>query len=935
MAFPFSEASWIWSSDHSAAEINATFEFEREFIWSGLGQVYVAISADSRYRLSINGEWIMDGPARGYPDYGFYDNEEITGNLSPGQNRITISVVHYGVDTFQYIRASAGVVAAFYQKEIKIPLLVTDCSWMVRRATEWIQNTPRICPQLGFEEQFDARILRDGWALAVIAHKSLGDLFARTTGRLSQVSREITKRLGTDRVLGLDKGWTLSLRRHLSPFPRGINLHGMAGILVTQLRVEQELRLQIYLLGPVAAIFVDGRPIAPESDQDLKRFDLVLAPGRHQLSLGICTEYDHGTELAIGYRASGDIEWTNPVSCDVTNWATTGPLWSSENDTNCLIDHSGTASALEQQLGGDFLKCKQHLMQQVIKIAAAPDLSILRPVSTDLFSGADAYLALRTDRPVQDECLNFRTTESATRQLFDLGEMTIGYVMIEFEAPSGTIIDGYCFEYLQKDEIQYLYQYDGISYRNSFRIIAREGRQFFFSRQRRGFRYLQLVSRGAEVRFHSIRVIESTYTPDQIGTFDCSDKQLNRIYEVSQRTLLLCMEDVYTDCPSYEQVLWLDAARYGALFSYYAFGAEKLAEHTWRLAAHSLKQQPLVASQCPSGWNVQVPSLSFLWGIAVWETYWQTGSKSFLEDLYPALKSNLETALRYCTNQGLLSVSAWNFFDWAAIDQNQKAVLHNSMLLAAALDCGCKAANELGHFKDRDFFKCERERLIGAINSMWDSASGSYRDVRLTCGELGSGTSQHTSFLALLYGLIPPELREQAIQNCLHPPESMATVGSPATMYCLLEALCQAGHSREVLMRMRKYWGRMLDLGATTFWEVVESPVFWKMMNLEGCHFPTRSHCHGWAASPVYLFVRIFLGIEVIQPGWREVVLRPNLHGLEYVKVDVCTPLGLLHAELRADTSGNTLSLRAPDGMKVVIASEPNSGPLSIWKMIP
>lgn len=924
MVFPFSEASWIWSHDHAAAEINATFEFEREFIWSGLSQVHVAIFADSRYRLSINGEWVMDGPARGYPDYGFYDNEEVTAYLRSGPNRIMIAVVHYGVDTFQYIRANAGVVAAFYQKEGKPPLLVTDGSWMVRRAIEWIQRTPRICPQLGFEEHFDARIPRDGWSSAVIVHKSPGDLLPRTTGRMSQVTREITKRLRIDQVRGLDKAWTLALRRHLSPFPKGINLHGMAGVLVTQLRTEQELQLQVYLLGPVEAIFVDGQPITLESDQDLKRFDLVLAPGCHQLSLGICTEYDHATELAIGYVANGTIEWKNPVSEGATNWASTGPLWSSKNDTNCLMDHSDMASTVEQQLGGAFLVHKQDLLQKVLQIAAALDLSIFEPIAPDMFSEADAYLALRTDRLVGDARTKSITVAPAIRQLFDLGEMTIGYVMIEFEAPSGAIIDGYCFEHLHKDEIQYLYQYDGISYRNSFRITAREGKQYFLSRQRRGFRYLQLVCRGADVRFHSIRVVESTYAPNQVGKFDCSDDQLTRIYEVSQRTLLLCMEDVYTDCPSYEQVLWLDAARYEALFSYYAFGAEKLAEHTWRLAAHSLKQQPLVASQCPSGWNVQVPSLSFLWGIAVWETYWQTGNKSFLEELYPALKSNLEVALRYCTNQGLLSVSAWNFFDWAAIDQNQKTVLHNSMLLAAALDCGCKAAMELGYSQDKDFFHSERERLVGAINLMWDSSVGSYRDVRLANGEPGPGTSQHTSFLALLYGLIPPEFREQAIQNCLHPPESMATVGSPATMFCLLEALCQAGHSREVLMRMQKYWGRMLDRGATTFWEVVESRVFWKMMNLEGCDFPTRSHCHGWAASPVYLFVRIFLGIEVVQPGWREVVLRPNLHGLEYVTMDVCTPLGLLHAELRACASGKTLKLHAPIGMKVTIEPESN-----------
>lgn len=908
--FPFPGAAWIWSLEHDPDEANATFEFKRELNWRGEGKVWVAIAADSRYRLCVNDEWIMDGPARGYPDYGFYDDEEITSWLKLGVNRISILVVHFGVDTFQYRRGEAGLLAAFYIKGDIVPLLVTDGQWQVRRAGEWLQRVPRISCQQGFEEHFDARVKREGWRSACLANNAGRVLERRMTGRLTREWKEITERISEQPIRCIQGGWSLALRWHLSPFPKGINLHGMAGVLAGRLECAEDTQLRVHVLGAIFCAFIDGQAIEFQVDQDLRRCDLSLARGSHILCVGICTEYDHGTELAIGYETEEEVQWKCPISEGANAWASTGPLWTSGVETNCFLDENGAShgfsGAFVPPFGSAFLRRKEELRQQVLQLARKPDLKKFSALKSDAFSQADAYLSLRTDHV---------TAEKATgvSRIYDLGEMSIGFFTMEIEAPVGTVIDCYFFEHLQGRRIQYMHQYDGISYRNSFRYIANGGRQKFVSKQRRGFRYVQLVSRSAPIQIHRLGVIEATYAPKQRGSFACSDEQLNRIYATSQRTLLLCMEDTFTDCPSYEQVFWLGDARNETLFAQYAFGATDLVEHSLRLAASSLRQLPLVASQCPSGWDVMIPSFSFLWAIAVWETYWQDGNEDFLQELYPALKSNLDAALLYCKDHGLFSAPAWNFFDWTEIDQNRETVLHNSMLLATALEGVAKAARIIGKDSDRDAYIVKRLVLVEAINRLWDDVRGAYRDAILPDGQLSERVSQHTSFLALLYDLVSEKRRSQVLENCLHPPENMTRVGSPNALFFLLEALRKGNCAKEALSQLRSSWGKMLDAGATTFWE---------MINQSSSEFPTRSHCHGWSSSPVYLLPQLFFNIRCVEPGWRKVIIRPQSFGLDFARAEVCTPHGLLRMEWHRDRDGKLrVAVQAPKEISVTVES--------------
>lgn len=939
--FPIQSASLIWAAEHNPSETNASFFFERNFDLHShpITDLRLAITAESRYRVWINDEWVADGPARGYPHHRYYDDLEVSSFLKSGTNQIRVSVTHFGVDTFQSQNAAPFLLAAIYGSSGGVTVaVITDSHWKTRRAVEWGQYVPRVSCQLGFEEHVDATVVAPDWVpvsvLESVADTQRCSLIPRATGMLNRIPRQFAKVVSTQRVKSIDGGWAIAIREILSPSPKGINLLGMAGVFASVIRASNETTIRLYILGPVESVYCSGRMLHLFSEQDLTWCDAQLTAGDNWLTVAVCTDCDHATGLSIGYQAAEQVEWCSPQPNAKTPWISSGPLWTTTVHTNCFINKSGDAKPPIEpfiaSFGGQFATQLDQIQRTVLRLAQTDSPASFErenPNKTSELteihvSTRDAYLYLRTDQPLAEIAgpslglLPANLIDSHTRLLVDLEDMTIGYFDVSFEAPLGTVVDAFFFENLDSScddsdpTIQYLHQ-DRFSYRNSFRYVAHAGMNRFTSRLRRGFRYVQIVFRNAPVRLHHLGVFESTYHPTHRAEFTSSDSRLDQIYAISQRTLLLCMEDTFTDCPSYEQTFWVGDARNQALFACFAFGAYDLARHSALIAARSIDDLPMIACQCPSGWDTIIPSFSLLWGLGVWDTYVQTGDLTWLQEIYPAVKTNLETAILYCRDRGLFSAPTWNFFDWTAIDQNQETVLHNSLLLVGALSTGQQCAMALEKDEDAGLFQEARLKLIKAVNLLWDDSAAAYRDAILPDGNLSPHICQHTSFLALLFDAIPTHLRPSATANCLFPAENMTRVGSPHALFFMIEALLRENQPAAALELVRSTWGTMLDAGALTFWETI---------NQKDARFPTRSHCHGWASSPVYLLPRILFGLEIIEPGWRKISIQPNPLGLEHAKTRVCTPFGPLELEWKKQLDGSiTTMVRGPKEIEVTV----------------
>src|SRR5665213_3315796 len=123
-------AQWIWLSKGARQE-NQIACFRKTFhITSIPSSAKLNITADARYEIYVNGQFVGHGPVRSWPQIWSVDEYDIAPMLRRGKNVISVLVLHWGISTFQYIDAKPGLLA-----EIHLPgkrTMVTDGSWKSR-----------------------------------------------------------------------------------------------------------------------------------------------------------------------------------------------------------------------------------------------------------------------------------------------------------------------------------------------------------------------------------------------------------------------------------------------------------------------------------------------------------------------------------------------------------------------------------------------------------------------------------------------------------------------------------------------------------------------------------------------------------------------------------------------------------------------------------
>jgi alpha-L-rhamnosidase len=531
----------------------------------------------------------------------------------------------------------------------------------------------------------------------------------------------------------------------------------------------------------------------------------------------------------------------------------------------------------------------------------------------------------------------------------DFGREMIGYPRLEVDAPEGAIIDANFFEGIDDGGIFWTR-----NLRNSFRYICREGPQTFTSHQRRGFRYGSFAFRNLSrpLKIRHVSALMATYPVEAQGHFACSDETLNKIWEVGAYTVRLCMLDTYIDCPAYEQVYWVGDARNSALVNAVAFGAFELTDHCIRLTGQSLSDElrtvkpphlqamrtHITTSHVVSGWFDEIPMWTFLWIWSAWEQYWLTGDREALADYYKDVSECLRRCESFLTPRDLLDIpDVWNLVDWAAHDlERDGEVISNTVLMAQALDYAAQMAQVLDLLGEATAHKALARRLRAAVNRYgWSDQYQGYVDTvrdptayhrhQDLCGKRGidAGTfeafrakqriSEPTNTLALLCNAVPPERHEAVMRfvlaakegkfigsspwhAALGKPDEIVPVGSPWFLFFTLETLFKERLAADALHILRKQWNRMLEKGATTFWETFPGFI--------GSGHWSRSLCHGWSAAPVYFLSTQVLGITASAPGYRRIRIAPKPFHLRWASGTVPTPRGTVSVSWRHTETG-------------------------------
>jgi hypothetical protein len=159
------------------------------------------------------------------------------------------------------------------------------------------------------------------------------------------------------------------------------------------------------------------------------------------------------------------------------------------------------------------------------------------------------------------------------------------------------------------------------------------------------------------------------------------------------------------------------------------------------------------------------------------------------------------------------------------------------------------------------------------------------------------------------------EQQKQAVKQSVLLNNNIQKITTPYMRFYELEALCAMGEQNYVLKEMKDYWGGMLKLGATSFWEEYNPDKKGaEHYAMYGRDFG-KSLCHAWGASPIYLLGKYYLGVKPTSAGYATYVVEPNLGGLQWMQGKVPTPDGNIDlyistTEIKITGAGGTGMLR-------------------------
>lgn len=880
------DEAWIWD-DSPPRAYNAWRWFRHEWQQGTTAGTQLVITADSRYRLWVNGHDLGDGPVRAWPERYRADLLDLGPWLRKGKNEILVLARFYGCGTFHVVPQRGGLSAVLQRDGLEV--WRTNQKWRVRLAGEYPANTPRISVQLPAMEMVDARQEnRSPWQDSVPLRGPVPWTLAawRDVAPPRQVWREWPVRAEVNFVARREPVRCVPLLRLLYP-----------GVFTQALRMTRVLALASEVTVTRAGaypwfdasnwdVFVDGNKIDAAAWRP--------RPGRHRVVAVYRRLFDDLVDAVFGYPEAKGLQWRRPSAARRDS----GEVWVPLTERS-LLQQGDDYYWMGHPSSRQDLLLRQH-RRWAVRIGRASgqekafvgllDDALPLPPGCPLFS-PDPDAEFRARRVVRRGTALPRAKRgwviparagADTELHFDLGDQLAGYYGFEIEAPAGTVIDLNLVEHIRPDGVVQ----HTTSNRNGLRYVARGGRRKFLSSQRRSGRHLFLTVRGTggPVVLRSAGVLESSYPAVCPVPFECSDPALNSIWRAAARTMELSMDDVYIDS-LYEQTLWVGDARVEQLYGLRTFDARDISLRSLRLAADSLSRSPMVLSQVPTCWENIIPVWSFLWVIAVWDYFDYTGDAKVLREFWPAVRRNLRGAVVQLDERGLFEAPWWNLFEWADVDNNHRTVLYNTQFFLGAVQAARKMEAVLDDVEERGWLAALETRLRQGIEAMWDAERELYVESLDRKGAPSRRFSIHPQFLAVLYEAAEEQRAEMLIDKIARPSKRLAGLASAFALQFYGEALDRAGRRGRLLALLRKYFDPMTAIG-TTLWEALPGS------RTSPPGFPTRSHCHGWSACALDFLPLIVLGIRSIAPGSRRFTVSPEPHGLTHARGCRTTPYG-------------------------------------------
>ena len=419
-----------------------------------------------------------------------------------------------------------------------------------------------------------------------------------------------------------------------------------------------------------------------------------------------------------------------------------------------------------------------------------------------------------------------------------------------------------------------------------------------------GFRFarLDLLDTQATVELRQVLAVAILRPLDYLGSFECSDPLLSRIWQVGATTVHLCMQDHVWDGIKRDRLVWIGDLHPEQRVVSTVFGDVDVVPASLDYARD---HTPLPA------WMNGISSYSLWWILCHRDWFQHHGDRAYLAQQRGYLLGLLAQVADCLDAQGCEHLTGGRFLEWPTSRD------------ATAIDAGLQALTVLALRAGADL--C---RALGEESAATRATAGADRAAAF---RRPPTASKQANALAVLGGMADAADTNRTVL-AQDPHRGLSTFYG----YYILQARALAGDHAGCLALLRAYWGGMLQMGATTFWEGFDidwmdgsAPI--DELVPEGtrdihadfgdyCYEGLRhSLCHGWAAGPTAWLTEHVLGLAPAAPGFARLAVRPHLSGLQYARGTLPTPHGIVRVEHVAGDDGRVeTTIDAPDGIEIV-----------------
>ncbi|MGV8963499.1 MAG: alpha-L-rhamnosidase C-terminal domain-containing protein [Candidatus Saccharimonadaceae bacterium] len=418
-----------------------------------------------------------------------------------------------------------------------------------------------------------------------------------------------------------------------------------------------------------------------------------------------------------------------------------------------------------------------------------------------------------------------------------------------------------------------------------------------------GFRFVRidLIDENVDMPIKAVRAIARYRDIPYLGSFKCDNERLNKIWETGAYTVHLNMQEFLWDGIKRDRLVWVGDMHPEVATINRVFGQNEVINNSLDFARDTT---PL------PGWMNGMTTYSMWWAIIHRDLYLHQGDLSYLKEQHEYLTKLINQIARQIDISGKESLNGQRFLDWPTSEN--PAVIHSGIQALTVLTM--QSAKDIATWLNDSELKYTCDDALKLLSKYIPK---------------DHNNKQATALLSLA-NIIPAQKGSTVILE--NGSNDFATFYG----YYMLEALAKDGKYKEAIDIITDYWGAMLDLGATTFWEdfnyserlaasrIDELPNQSKFdIHADGgayCYVGLRaSLCHGWASGPTSWLTDHVLGFKVLEPGCRTVLIKPNLGNLKFAEGTFPTPYGEISVKHTKLSNGEIKSeIKAPKEIKII-----------------